>query len=202
MKKLIPLVLLPVFAQADVGAIQYQHLYLAEKIKQRHYQKQLDLIQTLNYDIKTQDFFNERENNNAFDGYISRDHYNLVKARYDYLFNSFPVLRKEIISNTTDVSESNAKVSALTNTIRNLSTYINNHVDHVNSSVEYYRYTYPKTPTVVDNIHTRFSYKDNETVKPTIYRVNHFFDSAWIQRVRINGEPVSEVNFTVFKEGE
>ena len=200
MSKLLPLLLVPMFAQADIGSIQYQQLYLAEKAKQQYYQKQLDFIQTIDYKDKTQEFLSTNEWNRAFNGDVSRSHYNLTNSRYNYLFNQFPLLRERIIDTSNANKISNAQVTALVNTIRNLSTYINNEVDYTNSSVEYFRYTYPKTPTVVDNIHTKFSYSDDKTVIPSTYRVNHFFNNIWLQRVKVNGTPVSEINFTVFKE--
>lgn len=202
MSKLLPLLLVPMFAQADTGNIEYQQLYLAEKVKQQHYQKQLDFIQTIDYKGKTQDFLSENEENRAFKGDISRSHYNLTDARYDYLFDEFPDLRSTIVTTANENTISSAKVSTLVGTIHNLSNYINNHVDHVSSSVEYFRHKYQTTPTVIDNVHTKFKYSDDKTVIPTLFRVNHFFDSLWLQRVSINGTEVSEINFTVFKEGD
>ena len=200
MSKLLPLLLVPMFAQADISNELYKHLYIAEKAKQRHYQKQLDVIRTIDYEGRTQDYFNATEENRAFSGDIGRGHYNVLSNRYNYLFAQFPILRKRIIDTANANKTSTAQVTALVNTIQNLSTYINNEVDYVSSSVEYFRYTYPKTPTVIDNIHTKFSYSDDKTVIPTIYRVNHFFNNLWLQRVKVNGTPVSEINFTVFKE--
>ena len=203
MKKLLPILLLPIMAGAEIAhttQYHYQNLYLAEKMKQQHYQKELDLVKNIDYKGVTQDFFDTNEENPAFEGTVSKNHYIVTNNRYNYLFDSFPNLRERIISTSNENTKSGEMVSALVTTIHNLSTYINNHVDYVGSSVEYSRYTYPVRPTVVDSIHTRFSYNNDKTILPTIYRINHFFDNLWIQRVKINGVEVSEINFTTFKE--
>lgn len=201
MKKLLPILLLPVLASASSQPQEsYLQLYLAEKAKQQYYQKQLEVLKTIDYTNATQELYETKEHNVPFqDGVIGIEHFNLLSSRYQYLSNAFPTLKAEISKTNKENEKSGEEVSRLTTTINNLSSYINNEVDHVNSSVEYYRYQYPVRPTVIENIHTSIRYEEGG-LKPILSRVGSFFDSIWLQRVSINGTPVSAINFTRFGE--
>ena len=198
MKKILPILLLPTITSAYAD-VNYQQLYLAEKVKQQYYQQQLDVLKTIDYTGKTQELYDAQEYNKPFqDGIIGQEHFNLLSARYHYLSDSFQGLKAQISKTNGANKKSGEEVSRLTTTVHNLSSYINNEVDHVNSSVEYYRYQYPVRPTVVDVLN--ISYKDDHSgVKPTLSTIPIFFDSIWLQRVSINGTPVSDIQFTVFK---